>query len=67
MVHAQGGEIKIVDVKNDHPPPPNNKDVLNALEVICRRMIYQGADMDTFFRLEREMLESMSKNLKQKT
>ena len=36
--------------------PPMNKEVLDALDVIRRRLQYQGANMDTFFQLEKEVL-----------
>ena len=46
---------------------PNQQEVLNALDILHRRLMYQGSDMNRFFDLEREMMENMAKSLKQQT
>ena len=47
--------------------PPKNKEVLHALAIIQRRLQFEGADMDTFLRLERQMQDSMQNKIKQTT
>ena len=47
--------------------PPKNKEVLHALAIIRRRLQFEGADMDTFLRLERQMQDSMQNKIKQTT
>jgi len=47
--------------------PPKNREVLHALDTIRRQLLFEGADINTFFRLEKEMQESMQQNIKQKT
>jgi len=44
-----------------------NRKVLYALDTIRRRLLFEGADMNTFFCLEKEMQESMQRNIKQTT
>jgi len=39
--------------------PPKNREVLHALNTIRQRLLFEGADINTFFRLEKEMQESM--------
>ena len=45
--------------------PPKNKEVLHALDIIRRRLQFKGENMDTFFRLERKMQDSMQNKIKQ--
>ena len=67
-VRAQASNVEIIDTEiNEPPPPPSNKEVLNALAVIRRQLTLQETDMEKFFTLEREVLDSMSKNVTQKT
>ena len=47
--------------------PPKNKEVLSALDTIRRRLQCEGEDMDTFFRLEKQLQESIQNNIKQTT
>ena len=47
--------------------PPKNKEVLNALDTIRRCLQCEGADMDTVFRLEKHLQESMQNNIKETT
>ena len=47
--------------------PPKNKEVLHALAIIRRWLQFEGADMDTFLRLERQMQDSMQNKIKQTT
>jgi len=37
--------------------PPKNKEVLDALDTIRRRLNVQGMDMDKFFPLEQQVLK----------
>ena len=67
-VRAQASDVEIIDTEiNEPPPPPSNKEVLNAFAVIRRQLTSQETDMGKFFVLEREVLDSMSKNVTQKT
>jgi len=47
--------------------PPKNKEVLAALDTIRRQFQFQGMDMDLYFKVEKHMLHSMSKHVKQTT
>ena len=47
--------------------PPENKEVLHALDIIRRRLQFEGENMDTFLRLEEKMQDSMQNNIKQTT
>ena len=46
---------------------PKNKQVLNVLDTMQRPLQCGGADMDTFFRLEKQLPEIMQNNIKQTT
>ena len=51
---------------NSHYPAKNKK-VLNILDTTRRRLRCDGADIDTFFRLKKQLQESMQNNIKQTT
>ena len=62
---AQSGDFDVEEI-ND-PCPPSNRKVLNALDILRRRLMYQGSDINRFYGLEREMMENMAKSFKQQT
>ena len=62
---AQSGDADVEEI-ND-PCPPSNKEVLNALGILRRQLMYQGSDTNRFFGLEREMMENKAKSFKQQT
>nr|CAB3238194.1 dihydrolipoyl dehydrogenase, mitochondrial [Phallusia mammillata] len=47
--------------------PPNNKEVLDSLDVIRRWLQLKGMKMDTFTNLETEILDNMQSNIKKGT
>ena len=47
--------------------PTKNKEVLLALAVIQRRLLFEEADMGAFLRLKRQMQDSMQNKIKKTT
>ena len=47
--------------------PPKNKEVFDGLDTIWRRWQCEGADMDIFFGIEKQLQESMQNNITQTT
>ena len=63
IIHYGDADVEEI---NDSCLPSNNK-VLNALDILHRRLMYQGSDMNRFFGLESKMMENMAKSFKQQT
>ena len=66
-------QVETDDVNEESPvhatalTPPKNKEVLDALNTIRRRLQFKGEDMDIFLRLEKQLQDSMQNNIKQST
>ena len=46
---------------------PKNKEVLYALEIIRQQLQFEGENMDTFLRLDRQMQDSRHNKIKQQS
>ena len=66
-------QVETDDVNEESPvdatalTPPKNIEVLHALDTIRRQLQFKEEDMDIFFRLEKQMQDSMQNNIKQST